>query len=228
MGANRVGLGTAPPLTLCANHPWNSREIRFPGISSLEQEDIEVRNIRALATAEHEAKLDQQAQVEDLRFDVNQFRDRIMSSARITNDAMDRKDQQARVHEIQRKESPPIVPGPSDEHELTPPHTFLSKDRHSDTTPEDLSEGWGLSVAQAALTLKATTRRLTRSALMPLARRHRTDRMFSVNRLEGTFATDTVDMRYESVHGEKFCQVFANKDFFAASRQTHTSHWISS
>jgi hypothetical protein len=43
------------------------------------------------------------------------------------------------------------------------------------------------------------------------------DRMFSVNRLEGTFATDTMDMRCKSIHGEKFCQVFANKDFFAAA-----------
>jgi hypothetical protein len=37
-----------------------------------------------------------------------------------------------------------------------------------------------------------------------------------VNRLEGTFATDTMDMRCKSIHGEKFCQVFANKQFFAA------------
>jgi hypothetical protein len=205
-----------PHATLCASHPWNPREIRFPGISSLEQEEIEVRNIRALAKEEHEAEL-KQVQEEDLRFDVSQFRDRTVSSARITHDDMDRKNQQARVHELQRKELPPIISGPLEEHELTPPHTFLSKDRHSNTTPEDLSERWGLSVAQAALTLKATTPRLIRSALMPLARRHRTDIMFSVNRLEGTLATDAMDMRCRSIHGEKFCQVFANKEFFAAA-----------
>ena len=121
-----------------------------------------MRNIRALATstAEHEEELDEQVQVEDLRFDINQFRDRTISSARITHADMDRKNQAARIHEIQRKSLPPIMPGPLEEYELTPPHTFLSKDRHSNTTPEDLSERWGLSVAQAALTLKATTRRL--------------------------------------------------------------------
>jgi hypothetical protein len=212
-----LDLERCPHVTLCASHPWNPREIRFPGVSSLEQEEIEVRNIRPLATAEHEVELDEQVQVEDLRFNINQFRDRTVSSARVAHDDMACKDQQARIHEIQRKESPLIVPGPLEEHELTPPHAFLSKDRHSNTTLEDLSEGWGLSVAQAALTLKATTRRLTRSALMPLARRHRADRMFSVNRLEGTFATDTMDMRCKSTHCEKFCQAFANKDFFAAA-----------
>ncbi len=156
-------LAQYPHITLCANHPWNPREIRFPNISSLEQEEIEVRNIRALATstAEHEVELDEQVQEEDLRFDINQFRDRTISSARITHADMDRKNQQARIHEIQRIELPPIIPGPLEEHELTPPHTFLSNDRHSNTAPEDLSEvRWGLSVAQAALTLKATTRRL--------------------------------------------------------------------
>ena len=55
------------------------------------------------------------------------------------------------------------------------PRTFISSKRHSSTTPEDLSERWGLSLAQAALTLKASTQRLTRSALMPLARQYRAD-----------------------------------------------------
>ena len=37
------------------------------------------------------------------------------------------------------------------------PKTFLSANRHSSTTTEYLSERWGLILAQAALTLKATT-----------------------------------------------------------------------
>ena len=50
------------------------------------------------------------------------------------------------------------------------PRTFLSPKRHSSTTPEDPSECWGLSLVQAAPTLKATNQRLTRSAIMPFAR----------------------------------------------------------
>jgi hypothetical protein len=41
--------------------------------------------------------------------------------------------------------------------------------------------------------------------------------MFEVKRLQGTFATDTMDMRCKSIHGERYSQVFANKDFFAAA-----------
>ena len=76
-----------------------------------------------------------------------------------------------------------------------PPRTFLSSDRHSSMTPEDLSERWGLSLKQAELTLKASTQKLTRSALMPLSRRYRADRMFEILRIHGTMATDTMDAR---------------------------------
>ena len=68
------------------------------------------------------------------------------------------------------------------------PRTFLSSKRHSSTTPEDLSERWGLSLAQAALTLKATTQRLTISAPMTLARRYRADQMFDVRQIHGTIS----------------------------------------
>ena len=36
------------------------------------------------------------------------------------------------------------------------PRTFLSSNKHSSTTPEDLSERWSLRFSQAALTLKKT------------------------------------------------------------------------
>ena len=94
------------------------------------------------------------------------------------------------------------------------PRTFLSANRHSSTTPEDLSETWGLSLAQATLTLKATTQKLVRSAIMPLARRYRADRMFDVPRIHGTMSKDTMDARCESIHSDRYLQVFGNKEFF--------------
>ena len=81
--------------------------------------------------------------------------------------------------------------------------TFLSKNRHSSTTVEDLSERWGLSISQSALTLKATTQELTRSAIMPLALRYRTDQMFDVRGIHRTMSTDTMDARCQSIHDEK-------------------------
>ena len=84
-------------------------------------------------------------------------------------------------------------------------NTFLSSERHKNTTAEDLSERWSISVAQATLTLKATTQRLKRSALMPLSRRYRADRMFGVKRLNCMMATDTLDAGVKSIHGQQGC-----------------------
>ena len=70
---------------------------------------------------------------------------------------------------------PVIETGPITEIELQTSKTFISKERHSKTTPEDLSKIWGISLAQLALTLKATTRKLARLTIMPLACRYRVD-----------------------------------------------------
>ena len=134
------------------------------------------------------------------------------SSVRVTRDR----------RSLQSTEQKPSItllpaPGPLTEQELRPPHSFLSTDRHSSTSAEVLSERWGLSIPQARMTLLATTRNLKRSALMPLARRYRADRMFLPHRIEGVFATDTMHMACPSIHGDKYCQIFANKEFFAAA-----------
>ena len=58
-----------------------------------------------------------------------------------------------------------------------------------------MSEIWSISVAQAKLTLKATTQRLKRSALMPLSRRYRADRMFGVKQLDFIMDTDMMHVK---------------------------------
>ena len=75
------------------------------------------------------------------------------------------------------------------------PQMSLSKNRHSSTTAEDLCERWGLSISQDALTIKATTQKLTRSAILPLAQRYRADCMFEVCGIHGTMSTNTMDAR---------------------------------
>ena len=47
--------------------------------------------------------------------------------------------------------------------------SFISQNRNSSTTAEDISKRRRLSISHAALTLKATKQKLTRSAIMPLA-----------------------------------------------------------
>ena len=48
--------------------------------------------------------------------------------------------------------------------EIQPHKTFIYNERHSQTTPEDIIKRWGISLAQSALTLKSTTRKLVRLA----------------------------------------------------------------
>ena len=126
-------------------------------------------------------------------FDIQVFNARIMSSSVIPTK---------------------IAAGPLSEDEIQPPKTFLSSQRHSNTTPEDLSEVWNISVEQARMTLEATTQHHSRSAIMPLSRRYRMDRMFAPKRLIGEMASDTMDPRCDGMHGNRYCQVFGNKKMF--------------
>ena len=93
--------------------------------------------------------------------------------------------------------------------------SFQSKGRHSSVSPADLSERWQIGLEQAKETLKRTTQRLTRSAVMPLARRYRADRHFQTKRLDGMWASDTMDGRVKSLDGNRYAQVFSNGTYFA-------------
>ena len=92
--------------------------------------------------------------------------------------------------------------------------TFLSKNRNYSTTCEDLSERWGLSISQAALTLKVTTQKLTIYVLMLMAQTYRADLVFDICGIHGTMSTNTMDARFQSIHNEKYCQLFGNKIIF--------------
>ena len=95
--------------------------------------------------------------------------------------------------------------------------TFQSKECHSTVTPSDLSERWYIGLGQATQTVKATTQRLMRSAILPLARRYRADRMFVRPHIRGTIYTDTMNGCYKSLYGNKYAQIFADESFFATA-----------
>jgi hypothetical protein len=99
--------------------------------------------------------------------------------------------------------------------DTTSPVTFVSADRRADVTPQALSDRWMLGLKQAELTLKHTTQRYVRSALLPLARRYKADRIFHLPRLQGEWFTDTVFGRVKSKDGNTCGQIFANENYFA-------------
>ena len=95
------------------------------------------------------------------------------------------------------------------------PPTFVTEDRRADVTPQALADRWMIGLEQAKLTLKSTTQRYLRSALLPLSRRYKADRMFSLHRLQGEWYTDTVFGPVKSRDGNKCGQIFANGAYFA-------------
>ena len=97
------------------------------------------------------------------------------------------------------------------------PRTFATGKRHSDVSAQELSERWFIGIAQAYETIKVTTQNYTRSAILPLSRRYRADRIYEKPLLRGDYYTDTMDGRCKSLDGNRYAQIMANKDFFAVA-----------
>ena len=94
--------------------------------------------------------------------------------------------------------------------------TFISSKRHPKITAEDLSERWMIGLNQVRATILATTQRGIRSAILPLSRRYRADRILNLRRLEDHFATDTFFADTLSKTQSKCAQVFSTKAGFTA------------
>lgn len=99
--------------------------------------------------------------------------------------------------------------------DLRGPPIFATENRRADVTPEFLADRWLIGLEQAKLTLKNTTQRFLRSALLPASRRYKADRMFLRPQLQGEWYTDTVFMPVKSKDGNTCGQIFANSAYFA-------------
>ena len=110
------------------------------------------------------------------------------------------------VADVHVEEVPSDVPSRS---------TSVSNMRHSQVSPEELSDRWCIGFAQAKSTKKVTTQKGMRSALLPLSWRYKADRVFERPLLGGQFYTDTMDAYNKSLDVNRHAQVFANQDFFA-------------
>jgi hypothetical protein len=71
------------------------------------------------------------------------------------------------------------------------PSRFVSTERHVEVSAEFLADRFGIGPKRAQRTLRVTTQRGVRSAIPPISRRYRTDRVFGVKRLNGKFTMDT-------------------------------------
>ena len=183
-------LETCPHIVLSSPNEWNPRDVQFPGHRLEEGHHII-------------SKISREADV-SVVFDMSTHNYDVRSISRVISDRF--------VAEIrvpyEADNLPPDVPLPK---------TFATSKRHTGVTAQELSERWLIGLAQAHETIKVTTQNCTRSAVLPLSRRYRADRVYEKPLLRGDFYTDTMDGRNKSIQGNRYAQVFANKDFFAYS-----------
>ena len=175
-------------IELTSIHEWNPAKVSFPGAQWSITED-RVSRIGALEVNSDHGDAGSMGTVPgETIYNVDSFNKRMVSSVKVS--AVD-------------------LAGPPT------PNTFVSKGRRSDVSAESLADRWMIGLEQAKLTLKNTTQRLVRSALLPLSRRYKADRIFQLPRLQGEWFTDTVDGHMKSKDGNQYGQIFANGSYFA-------------
>ena len=89
--------------------------------------------------------------------------------------------------------------------------TYVSHERHNKISADKISEILCIGPDKAAQMLRVTRQRGTRSAILPIGRRYRADRMYDVKRLEGKFSTDTLYGKVQSLRGYKASQIYSHK-----------------
>ena len=96
-------------------------------------------------------------------------------------------------------------------HDIPSRRTFVSTERHVKVSAELLADRFGIGPKRAQRTLRVTTQRGVRSAILPIGRRYRADRVFEVKRLSGKFATDTAYGKFKSLRSNVGCQIYSHK-----------------
>ena len=185
-----VELSTCPHVVLTSQIPWDPTKVYFPSNAHLLEEEVErIRRVGAVdanMTAPELDTVDEQIMGTDRIFHLSGLI-RCIAAMKV-------------VHEPAPPPKELIKPANADGSELDTKElsTFQSSERHTDVSPQDLSERWNISIQQATATLKKTTQWFIRSAVLPLLRRYRADRMFKRKTLDGKWATDTMDGRCKS------------------------------
>ena len=76
--------------------------------------------------------------------------------------------------------------------EIPERRTFISHARQLKASADLIADLWCIGPTRSQATLGATMQRGIRSAILPLARRYNSDRVFSMRGLNARFATDTL------------------------------------
>jgi hypothetical protein len=181
-------LGTClPHIHLTSVNDWNPQTVKLSSVSrSSEEEEERNRIISGITATNHE--LDVEPLIPGDVFSVpRELATHIISKVQVTTNVRE---------------------------DVVLPRTFLSKDHHPTVSVEDISERWCIGLVQANTTINVTTQQRVRSALLPLSRRYRTDRMYNKERLRDDWAPDTYFARHKSLDCNACAEALANRELF--------------
>ena len=180
-------LSKNPHIMLSSNADWDPHHIRFPS------HDVEEESRSTINAIQTRQKYNVEPSLNCTIDDPATFAERLISSVQVHDPNIDQAD----------------VPSAQ---------TFHTKKRETTVTAADLSERWFIGLKQTEKTICDMTQRLLlRSAILLLVRRYCADRMYERPRFRGTIYTDTMHGHYNSLDGNRYAQVFATEDFFAAA-----------
>ena len=162
-------LKTCRHITLTSPHDWDPQNIVYPQPRFTVEEEIERQGtVGALLVGKLDCMLDNVSQSAATPiYNLDHIQQHLISTVKISSVPGVMEPQACQVQTL--TETPSDVPSP---------WTFVSKQRQSTITPQQLSDKWFISTEQARATLKGTTQKLTQSALLPLGRCYKADCMF--------------------------------------------------
>ena len=219
-------LQNCPHITMTSPHEWNPHNVTFN--NQPRPFEDEMRNNFQIS-ALHRAEFENIGDNNQLIYDIADFNHKIINSVTTINKRQINTSEVKVVTPVisktklnKTKKTVTFADTPLSQKtidigntDLSMPNVFQSSNRHTDVSPEDVSERWFISIQQAKDTIKRTTQKFLRSALLPLSRRYRADRMFHTKTLRGQWATDTIDGRTKSLDGNRYAQIFTSKQYFA-------------
>ena len=168
-------LSACEHIEMTSVHPWDPTRVQLSSISSHSSNDIDTRHARISSTTT------------SINPYCHSSRDKYGYSC-FDFDSAILHDTDPSLVELKEIATSIMNPPRSD---VPTRRSFVSHDRHLETTAEILSELWGIGLNNAKATMAATTQMATRSAVLPISRRYRADKMYGVKRLQGKFSTDT-------------------------------------
>ena len=186
-------LATCRHIVLSSQNEWNPHSIKFPKALIIVGEYNEYqRSIESIRSPVAAVLYDDNNEDNGIRG----YHRRLIANVKVTSDV------KVKISAIVLDHVPTTC-------------TFVSKERHLSVTTTILSERWLLSLAQTTATLKSTTQKIVRSAVLPLVRRYKADRLYELPCLLGDCYTDTLHGRNKSQSGDKYGQIFAKNAYFS-------------